>query len=30
MIESTRILSTTPNVLQTVIEYQIITYKKVR
>ena len=30
MIESTRILSTTPDVLQTVVEYQIITYKKVR
>lgn len=28
MIESTRILSTTPDVLQTVVEYQIITYKK--
>lgn len=28
MIESTRILSTTPDVLHTVIEYQIITYKK--
>lgn len=30
MIESTRILSATPDVLQTVVEYQIITYKKVR
>lgn len=30
MIESTRILSTTPDVLQTVVEYQIITYKKVK
>lgn len=30
IIESTRILSTTPDVLQTVVEYQIITYKKVR
>lgn len=28
MIESTRILSTTPDVLQNVIEYQIITYRK--
>lgn len=28
IIESTRILSTTPDVLQTVVEYQIITYKK--
>lgn len=28
MIESTRILSTTPDVLHTVVEYQIITYKK--
>lgn len=28
MIESTRILSTTPDVLQTVVEYQIITYRK--
>lgn len=28
MIESTRILSTTPDVLQTIVEYQIITYKK--
>lgn len=28
MIESNRILSTTPNVLHTVVEYQIITYKK--
>lgn len=28
MIESTRILSITPDVLQTVVEYQIITYKK--
>lgn len=30
IIESTRILSITPDVLQTVVEYQIITYKKVR
>lgn len=30
VIESTRILSTDPDVLQTVINYQIITYKKVR
>lgn len=30
VIESTRILSTNPDVLQTVVEYQIITYKKVR
>lgn len=28
IIESTRILSTTPDVLHTVVEYQIITYKK--
>ena len=28
MIESTRILSTTPDVLHTVVEYQIITYRK--
>lgn len=28
MIESTRILSTTPDVLHTVVEYQIITYNK--
>ena len=28
IIESTRILSTTPDVLHTVIEYQIITYRK--
>lgn len=28
IIESTRILSTTPDVLQNVIEYQIITYRK--
>lgn len=28
MIESTRILSTTPDVLYNVVEYQIITYKK--
>lgn len=28
-VESTRILSTNPDVLQTVIEYQIITYKKI-
>ena len=27
-VESTRILSTNPNVLQKVVEYQIITYKK--
>lgn len=28
IIESTRILSTTPDVLHTVVEYQIITYRK--
>lgn len=28
MIESTRILSTTPDVLYNVVEYQIITYRK--
>lgn len=28
IIESTRILSTTSDVLHTVVEYQIITYKK--
>lgn len=28
IIESTRIISTTPDVLHTVIEYQIITYRK--
>lgn len=28
MIESTRIISTTPDVLHTVVEYQIITYRK--
>lgn len=28
MIESTRILSTTPDVLHNVVEYQIITYRK--
>lgn len=27
-VESTRILSTTPDVLYNVVEYQIITYKK--
>ena len=30
LIESTRVLGTDPAVLQTVVEYQIITYKKVR
>lgn len=30
IVESTRILSTNPDVIQTVVEYQIITYKNVR
>lgn len=30
LIESTRVLGTDPAVLQTVVEYQIITYEKVR
>ena len=30
VIESTRVLGTDPDVLQTIINYQIITYKKVR
>ena len=30
VIESTRVLGTDPAVLQTVVEYQIITYEKVR
>lgn len=29
-VESTRVLSTNPDVLQNVVEYQIITYKKER
>lgn len=30
IIESTRVLGTDPAVLQTIVEYQIITYEKVR
>lgn len=30
VVESTRVLSTNPDVLQNVVEYQIITYKKER